>query len=448
MCYNKIYKFTDNVVCMPTYFKTIDDINSIIIIGNTAGLCGEFINKSNDDYDGFYPETNTDGGSEEAALNLDFIEKLIDKHAEIVIVCNNTITNYYWNIVFTYFAICLNKNISKCCIADNINKNEDYENIMKNIIKKKHKFDVGFINAPYDGTLHEKFESMMFDLCNDEIVWVGPTTWLLGKKQSKLLTEPIDKYHTEITSINGVDYFDGSKFGQMGITHIDLHKDDTLTIFDGKAYEKCADITTYSNDTLIMQFKNIIEPLYTKDNLDNYLKLTNKILPSDGSNRLLELNPNMNWWCLHISRFAGSGNQGNTGESFYTILSKNKQLTFNKQGYYKDIFKLDINDKTKNSIYFAFNDKTICNNFINYCYSYFLRISLYLNKTNLSLCKGEMKTIPWFDFSDSMFNGSPEDIDIALFCKYNISQEIVDHILQILPNYYDLDLSKYKNLYA
>jgi hypothetical protein len=39
----------------------------------------------------------------------------------------------------------------------------------------------------------------------------------------------------------------------------------------------------------------------------------------------------------------------------------------------------------------------------------------------MHLDAGELKYIPWFDFTDSIFNNSPEDIDIALFKKYNIS---------------------------
>ena len=78
--------------------------------------------------------------------------------------------------------------------------------------------------------------------------------------------------------------------------------------------------------------------------------------------------------------------------------------------------------------------------------TYFVRICLYFNKTNLHLFRGELKTIPMFDFSDSIFINQPEDIDLQLFKKYNISQDIVNHILEILPNYYNLDLSKYKNI--
>jgi hypothetical protein len=55
-----------------------------------------------------------------------------------------------------------------------------------------------------------------------------------------------------------------------------------------------------------------------------------------------------------------------------------------------------------------------------------------------------MSFIPWFNFNDSIFNSSPEDIDNALFKKYNISQDIINHILELLPNYYNLNLDKYK----
>ena len=53
--------------------------------------------------------------------------------------------------------------------------------------------------------------------------------------------------------------------------------------------------------------------------------------------------------------------------------------------------------------------------------TYFVRIFLYFNKTNLHLFRGELKTIPMLDFSDSIFNNQPEDIDIQLFKKSNIS---------------------------
>ena len=71
---------------------------------------------------------------------------------------------------------------------------------------------------------------------------------------------------------------------------------------------------------------------------------------------------------------------------------------------------------------------------------------MYYLKYNLHLDNGELKNIPWFNFNNSLFNNTVEDIDIQLFKKYNISQDIINHILEILPNYYNLDLNKYKNI--
>ena len=93
--------------------------------------------------------------------------------------------------------------------------------------------------------------------------------------------------------------------------------------FDGKEYEECSEITTYSNDSLIMEFKRIVEPLYTNDNLDNHFKVTNLRLPSGGDNRFYESKPDYNWYCFNVSPFAGSGAIGKEGKSFYSLLPNN-----------------------------------------------------------------------------------------------------------------------------
>lgn len=440
----KIYKFIKNTVELSQYYKNIDSIRSIIIIGNTCGLCGWFDMIEDEKWEEMVPRPNIDKTCDAAYENMDVLESLINNKAEIVVVCDCEDTKTYWETVYHYFCVLMDKEeIRNFKMIDSIKENKDYETVMKDINakveKRKHKFDVGFINAPYDGTLHEKFESMMFDLCNDEIVWVGPTTWLLGKKQKTILTEPVDKYHAEIQSINGVDYFDGSKFGQMGIIYINKNADDKNTIFDGKTYDKCAEISTYSNDHLIMQFKSIVEPLYCNDNLDKHCKLTTPI--NNGMNRFYEAHPNNNWLCFKVDPFAGSGTDGINGDSFFSLVSNNRSIVDSIYSY-PDLLQL----KNKLKFYFVIGSNKEGKNILMYEKSFFARCCLYLNKQGLNLMNGEMKTVPWFDFSDPMFAGSPEDIDVALFRKYGISQQIVDHILEILPNYYNLDLTKYKNI--
>ena len=46
-----IYKFTKNTVELSQYYKNIDSIYSIIIIGNTCGLCGWFKLIENDKWE-------------------------------------------------------------------------------------------------------------------------------------------------------------------------------------------------------------------------------------------------------------------------------------------------------------------------------------------------------------------------------------------------------------
>ena len=61
-----------------------------------------------------------------------------------------------------------------------------------------------------------------------------------------------------------------------------------------------------------------------------------------------------------------------------------------------------------------------------------------LIKSSPNLMRGELKYIPWFDFSDPVFSKSPSEIDDYLFTKYNISDEIRKHIENLLPDYYSI----------
>ena len=181
-----------------------------------------------------------------------------------------------------------------------------------------------------------------------------------------------------------------------------------------------------------MEFKNIIEPLYTKDNLDNHLKLTNKILPSCGRNKFLEKNPNPNWICIKTSTY-GSGGSDKRKLGFYALYP-NTGFVINT---YNNLFKDDIINN-KHSLYFAFNNKNICYNFINYIKTDFLRACLLFAKNQGDITIGCVLYCPYFDFSNPIFSKSPSEIDDYLFSKLKISDEIRKHIEEILPDYYGI----------
>ena len=101
------------------------------------------------------------------------------------------------------------------------------------------KFDVVLANPPYDNGLCDKFNSRYFDLCDGQICWVSPSSWLLSKKQNKRVTEKVDEHYTEISSITGSDYFDAGISGLISIVYIDMAKDEHKIVFDDIEYDKC-----------------------------------------------------------------------------------------------------------------------------------------------------------------------------------------------------------------
>lgn len=173
-----------------------------------------------------------------------------------------------------------------------------------------------------------------------------------------------------------------------------------------------------------MEFKDIIEPLYTNDNFQNHIKY----IPGRSERAHLlgckiynEYNPNDNWYCIYTPLFGG--------QEFYIY---KKTITINDILSYKDLL------NTNYKVYYAFNTKKEAISFLNYTKTNFCRACLLYNKTNLHLDRGELKYIPWFDFSNPIFSKSPSEIDDYLFDKFNISDEIRQHIEELLPDYYGI----------
>ena len=315
-------------------------------------------------------------------------------------------------------------------------KNED---IIK--MNQGKKFDVILSNPPYN--LANKMLAKYFEI-GSEICTVQPSTWLLGKQQKKDIVKHVDTWdYSDIESINGNEFFDANIGGVMAIQMFKendpINHNRRYILFDGKKYNKCEEISRYSNDELLMKFKSIVQPLYLKDNLQMHVKRIPDV--HEFGNAPVEHNPDDNWWILRLNRY--NGTDSNTKHINFGILSRNMLTPY----LYKDIKnKIDSKGNIFLKYYIPSNNKQFIINLINYTETYFCRICLYLIQNSCELGRGECRFIPYFNFSDNIFNNTVENIDLYLFKKYHISQDIVNHILQILPNYYNLDISKYKNI--
>ena len=167
------------------------------------------------------------------------------------------------------------------------------------------KFDIILANPPFN--LGEKMLTKWFDIAN-EICTVQPSTWLLGKKQKKDIVKNVDAWgKTEIESIQGSEHFDAAIGGVIAIQHFIKGKEnnshyDKQIIFDGKQYNKCEEINKFSNDELLMEFKNIVEPLYLKDNLRKHITG----VPGSHYTSIYEYHPNPYWYVLKMMQIRGN----------------------------------------------------------------------------------------------------------------------------------------------
>lgn len=300
------------------------------------------------------------------------------------------------------------------------------------------KFDVCIQNPPYDNGLCNKFLVKSFELAEISVS-VMPSAWLLGKKQKTNITKWFDKYGGEIEEINGNDYFDAAIGSSLSINYLDKDNDNPTIIFDGHEYEKCSEISRFSNDVFLSEFKKIVEPLYLKDNLHNYIKYGKKDCHEYDRKNHLELHPNPDWWCVKIANIRGNVAANGVKPDFFTLISNNSDEEEKSTRQYGVMSK----EKNKNgncliNTYFAFNNKNEQRGFINYIKTDFFRCCLYLIKTTNSVITGEMRNLPWFDFSNPIFSKSPSEIDDYLFDKFNISDEIRQHIEELLPDYYGI----------
>ena len=298
---------------------------------------------------------------------------------------------------------------------------------------KVKKFDIILSNPPYNNGLGNTFLEKYLHIGN-KIITIQPLSWLIAKQQKQKITKIIDKNcNVYIDQLNGIQEFtDAGLIGDIAIQYINTQLKGKIRIY-GKEYDKCSDIKQWSsNDSL----ETFIEHLGEVNN-----SLWDNIKGTTHWDKGYEPNPNNEWWCIKIQKIRGNVNRNKDEKQspdFYTLISNNEEFIKLNKGQYKKLKETPNKRGNLDFLYFAFNTEQELNNFIRYIKTDFARTCLMLVKNGSNLHRGEMRYIPWFDFSDEHFNKSPKEIDDWLFKKYNISDEIRKHIEKILPDYYSI----------
>lgn len=293
---------------------------------------------------------------------------------------------------------------------------------------EKKKFDIIVMNPPYNRGISDKFLCSVCDYSNI-IVTIQPSNWLFGSRQNKNIISKIKSVYHNIEQIIFGFYadFDACGGNELAINYIDYNRPQTVILNDTVLNNDITQIKHYSSDNLIVEFDNIIKPLYTENNVkDNILKYENGEIVDDEH------------WCIKIPKIRGHIRAYGYDPDFYTVISNNnKFINENVIGKFKDI--RVVKDTSNLKFYIDLKTYNAARNFINYLQTDFARTALYLRKINITVATSAALTyIPFFDFNDDIFSKTPKEIDDYLFAKYNISDAIRNHIATLLPDYYSI----------
>ena len=341
-------------------------------------------------------------------FNIEFLHILIDEQGvnpqDITFIADNQIEKLCANKIFKVQSYWL----SDYTVPD-----------LKNlIIGLDMKFDLVFSNPPYTKSVDIKILTEVYDVA-DEIIIIHPSTWLLDTKGTygvyKTFRNKIEGKSKSFEMFNGCNDFGIIVNSPIVISHIDKKYNGNINIdYFGESFTSTClrDVTKFGQ-----HWKTIVEPFYQKINkhIQQYTSVwDNKVDPN-----ILDDNKK---YCQLADIIGNINSTSKTSQmvkdDFYTLTIKNS----------KD--NLGIRKNTIQNTY-HFEDERQRASFLKYCETDFVRFCLALTKNNTHVDTGEMKNIPWLDFTESWD-------DEKLFKKFDVSQELQDYIREFLPDYYGI----------
>lgn len=278
------------------------------------------------------------------------------------------------------------------------------------------KFDLVFSNPPYNRGMDIKILNEITNHAN-EIVAIHPSISMIELKGNKLYNIFKQKNIKSIDCFNGNFIFDIGLFYPCMISYIDnshAGKIEVKWFDDIFSVEDANDVTVYSS-----HWKTLVKPFYQKifkecenDNVWNHNKLS--IDQTKFHCQLAAIRG-------HVNERDGSSM---VQSDFYTCCMQDVEGN-------KGIRQPNLNRAGNPTPTFEFDTEIERDNFLNFINTDFARFCLSLLKNNANLAVGEMKLIPWLDFTE-------EWDDDKLFKKFDVSQELQDYIRDFLPDYYSI----------
>ena len=280
------------------------------------------------------------------------------------------------------------------------------------------KFDLVFSNPPYNKSIDIKILTEVYDVA-DEMIVIHPSTWLLDTKGSystyNNFRNKINRHIQSFSLFNGNADFGITVNTPIVISHINKNLDADINVdFFGEIYSApdISDVTKFGKSWFLFVkkfMKEIVKECSNSGSIWSNRVDANNIDESKFYCQLADIIGNVN---------LTSKTSQMVKDDFYTMTIKNS----------KD--NIGIRKNTIQNTY-MFNTEKERDNFLKYCETDFARFCVALTKNNTHIDSGEMKNVPWLDFTE-------EWDDEKLFKKFNVSQELQDYIREFLPDYYGI----------
>jgi hypothetical protein len=257
------------------------------------------------------------------------------------------------------------------------------------------KFDVVIMNPPWNKKLHLSFLKKIVDL-GEKIVSVQPVGWLMCERKPSSAIEAIRGKVQQVDVFDGQPVFNIEVGCLCGIFYIDNKINRQSLVINDK----------HSNKKI--QYENIDDINHFSD-IDIYPSLKCKILKiCQDRGSLFDNMGTKGKFFVNIAKIRGHG--GNS--DLHTFMPKEQVI-----------------EKNPRMQPFGFKNEEEAKNFISYLENKITRFCLSILKSNKNMHQGELKCVPWINFS--------EKIDTDILRKlFQINDEEMEFIEKNIPDYY------------
>jgi len=286
------------------------------------------------------------------------------------------------------------------------------------------KFDSIVMNPPYKGGLHIDIFNKSFDLLKDggKLTCIHPSTPFITRKptridkKTKLIKNIISDYESTLTLVDGNKLFNAGFFAPLSITEIVKVKSSNINVrFNHIDENNSINYRFDSLDDVFMHGSPLVSEIHKK---------VIRLMGVSVDSKLTRRGSRGNFY-LKINSIVGNIPKNDTiNPDFNCIIYKENEDSF------EQLLTTDfINGDT---MYVSLETRLEAHNFFKYCMTKFARFCVSFYKINQHIDRGELKALPYLDFSQ-------EWTDEMLFDYFDFNDEEINFIKSYIGNWYDRD---------